>query len=148
MPIRPEYRHFYRGPAWRAIRGCILIRARHCCEQCGKPNHQLVWVYSSKACGQYWTLLKGVGQKWHYCLFGGSTGSFTLFPGQWGGVRRIRVQLHVAHLNHTPGDDRPENLKALCQWCHLNLDKLEHKRTRSIRKDARRPVLAATEATC
>lgn len=54
--------------------------------------------------------------------------------------RRVRIILTVAHLNHRPGDDRDENLKALCQWCHLNYDKLHHKETRSMRKDARTPI--------
>jgi 5-methylcytosine-specific restriction endonuclease McrA len=55
--------------------------------------------------------------------------------------RTVSIVLTVAHLNHTPGDDREENLMALCQWCHLNYDRLHHKETRSDRKDARRPLL-------
>jgi hypothetical protein len=32
------------------------------------------------------------------------------------------VVLTIAHLNHIPEDVRPENLKALCQRCHLTYD--------------------------
>lgn len=38
-----------------------------------------------------------------------------------------KVILTVAHLNHKPEDCRDENLKALCQKCHLNYDKDFHK---------------------
>lgn len=38
----------------------------------------------------------------------------------------IKVVLTVAHLNHQAGDDRPENLLALCQRCHLRLDRHQH----------------------
>ena len=34
-----------------------------------------------------------------------------------------KVILTVAHLNHIISDNRPENLKALCQRCHLNHDR-------------------------
>jgi 5-methylcytosine-specific restriction endonuclease McrA len=37
-----------------------------------------------------------------------------------------KVILTVAHLNHTPMDCRDENLKALCQRCHLNYDREHH----------------------
>lgn len=40
-----------------------------------------------------------------------------------------RVILTVAHLNHTPSDCRPENLKAMCQRCHLRYDVDHHKAT-------------------
>lgn len=36
------------------------------------------------------------------------------------------VVLTVAHLNHTPEDCREDNLRAMCQRCHLNYDKDEH----------------------
>lgn len=38
--------------------------------------------------------------------------------------------LTVAHLNHTPEDCRPENLKALCAGCHLKYDAQHHAETR------------------
>jgi 5-methylcytosine-specific restriction endonuclease McrA len=44
-------------------------------------------------------------------------------PAQWA---RGKVMLTVAHLNHTPEDCRPENLKAMCQRCHLRYDRDLH----------------------
>lgn len=38
MPIRPDLRHFYRGPAWQEVRARIRERAGDKCEHCGKPN--------------------------------------------------------------------------------------------------------------
>lgn len=38
-----------------------------------------------------------------------------------------KVMLTVAHLNHTPGDNRDENLKAMCNRCHLRYDINHHK---------------------
>lgn len=40
-----------------------------------------------------------------------------------------RVVLTVAHLNHTPEDCRPENLRAMCQGCHLHYDAGHHRVT-------------------
>ena len=40
-----------------------------------------------------------------------------------------RVVLTVAHLDHTPENCEPENLKAMCQRCHLTYDAKHHKRT-------------------
>jgi len=42
-----------------------------------------------------------------------------------------RVVLTVAHLNHTPEDCRDENLRAMCQGCHLHYDRDHHAETRS-----------------
>ncbi|SHX30065.1 hypothetical protein [Mycobacteroides abscessus] len=41
-----------------------------------------------------------------------------------------RVILTVAHLNHTPEDCRDENLRAMCQGCHLHYDAEHHAQTR------------------
>jgi hypothetical protein len=146
MPIRPELRHFYRGPGYRQTRARIVKRAHNRCEQCGKPNRRRVWVCGTGG-GQYWTLVKGaLVQRWHYCFAGcagkdSACGNFRLDAKGWKQARRIRVVCTMAHLNHTPGDDRDENLKFLCQWCHLNYDRLHHKETRTQRKDAARPLL-------
>ena len=42
-----------------------------------------------------------------------------------------RVILTTAHLNHTPEDCRDENLKAMCQGCHLHYDREHHAQTRA-----------------
>jgi hypothetical protein len=39
------------------------------------------------------------------------------------------VILTTAHLNHIPEDCRPENLKAMCQGCHLHYDRDHHQET-------------------
>lgn len=44
-------------------------------------------------------------------------------PAKWA---KGKVVLTVAHLNHTPEDCRPENLKAMCQRCHLRYDHDHH----------------------
>jgi hypothetical protein len=41
---------------------------------------------------------------------------------------RGKVVLTVAHLNHDPSDCRPENLKAMCQRCHLRYDAEQHRK--------------------
>jgi len=40
-----------------------------------------------------------------------------------------RVVLTTAHLNHTPEDCRDENLRAMCQGCHLHYDRAHHAET-------------------
>jgi len=40
-----------------------------------------------------------------------------------------KVILTTAHLDHTPENCEPENLKAMCQGCHLHYDKDHHKQT-------------------
>ncbi len=42
-----------------------------------------------------------------------------------------RVVLTVAHLNDDKMDCSDENLKAMCQRCHLNYDRDEHRRNRA-----------------
>lgn len=127
MPIRPEFRKFYTGPHWRSVRRRILARAKNRCEQCRVPNH----ANTIRSEGM-WRLLDA-GASWHR-----NNGRVTTFEPM--GIRFVRIALTIAHLNHTPGDDRSENLKALCQWCHLNYDRDHHRDTRSIRKDAARPI--------
>lgn len=139
MPIRPDLRTFYRGP-WLQVRLRILARAHHRCEQCGVPNHQRV----ERGPDGLWRSLLSLHGKWHdhhgqlqRCA------PFGLSGGLRSATRQVHIVLTVAHLNHTPGDDRDENLKALCQWCHLHYDQSHHAETRATRKDAARPLLDA-----
>jgi hypothetical protein len=63
---------------------------------------------------------------------------------------KVPVRLTVAHLNRTPGDDRHENLRLLCDACHCRYDHAANqrtaKRTRQRRKDAARPLLKVMHA--
>lgn len=40
-----------------------------------------------------------------------------------------RVVLTTAHLNHTPEDCSDDNLRAMCQGCHLHYDRDHHAAT-------------------
>lgn len=129
MPIRPELRHLYRGPAWAAIRAHILARAGHKCERCRKPNRTTLRVtrggiwYDAEA--STWRNDTGEANGYNY-------------PGI---TRRtvyvIRCILTIAHLDHNPHNNAEENLAALCQHCHLKHDVHFHhanaRRTRAAR---------------
>ena len=41
-------------------------------------------------------------------------------------ARITRVVLGTAHLDHDPGNSRPNNLRGLCQRCHLIHDRPYH----------------------
>ena len=152
MPIRPELRHFY-GRIWRTItRPRILARAGNKCEQCGVPNYKV----AIRAAG-WWTLFEStpvVLKFWYndtaaelvWTPPNGAAGGLHGFPRSI--CRLVVIVLTVAHLNHVSGDDRDENLKALCQWCHLNYDQTHHRETREARKDRSRPLFTElTKAT-
>lgn len=130
MPIKPELRHFY-GRVWRTVtRPRILARAGNKCEQCGVPGAKGPKILRGPA----GTWRSTFGGWWHICTGG-------IVQGIDGPTRHVTVVLTIAHLNHKPGDDRDENLKALCQWCHLDYDKMHHKESRAVRKDRARPII-------
>ncbi|MBI4748635.1 MAG: hypothetical protein HY774_09095 [Acidobacteria bacterium] len=60
-------------------------------------------------------------------------------------VTGSKVVLTTAHVNHTPSDNRDENLRAWCQFHHLRHDARHHagnaRLTRRVKKDKRRPLL-------
>jgi hypothetical protein len=144
MPIRPEWRHYYRGARWRGIRERILARAGNCCEQCGKPNGVTIETITRRAnhlpLAMWW---RGLALPWrtHTGELAAPETIDALRRSSDYRLRTIRVKIGVGHLNHLPGDDRDENLRALCDWCHLHHDAGQHKETRSDRKDASRPLL-------
>lgn len=145
MPIRREFRQFY-GREWRTItRPRILERAKHCCERCQKPNRATVetvkWSQRGSAGKKEYFMMwrYGVGYFWT-TKNGSAAPSFPVLFLEL--ANTIEVVLTVAHLNHTPGDDRDENLAALCQWCHLIHDLEHHQESRATRKDQARPLLA------
>ncbi len=108
MPIKPENRKRY--PAnWKQIRADILERAGHKCEFCGVPN------YSYRIKSGEWTRNPMQAETW--CVVDGE--------------KVTRIVLTVAHLDHTPENCDPDNLRALCQRCHLRYDAEHHKINRA-----------------
>lgn len=63
-------------------------------------------------------------------------------PARWA---KGKIVLTVAHLNHIEADCRDENLKAMCQRCHLRYDVDHHKKnsakTRELKKWKNQGVL-------
>ncbi|HTB10974.1 MAG TPA: hypothetical protein VK752_05360 [Bryobacteraceae bacterium] len=138
MPIPAELRRQFYGPKWRKeVRPRILERAGHKCEKCFAPNYTQVKRY-----GGNWLQIKvKFGEKPERLWW--ADNGWRANPPRKGvdKIRTVTIVLQVIHLNHTPGDDRDENLRAFCQWCHLNYDQVQHKETRTTRKDAERPLL-------
>jgi hypothetical protein len=99
MPIRPENRHRY-PTDWKAISLRIrTVRAAGRCECLGE-------------CGR-----------------GTHTGRCPNVNGGTAYGTGSKVVLTVAHLNHTPEDCRDDNLRAMCQGCHLHYDRDHHRET-------------------
>ena len=54
--------------------------------------------------------------------------------------RKRHVALTTHHINAQPWDNRPENLMALCEGCHLRLDIPLHRRHAHATRDAKRQL--------
>ena len=106
MPIKTENKHRYPSN-WKSIRAAILERADHRCEQCGIPNY--AWRNKST---DTWTEDIGRVNAWVF-----------------DGYKTVRIVLSIAHLDHTPENCDPANLRALCQRCHLAYDADHHQQT-------------------
>jgi hypothetical protein len=93
--------------------GDIKYHAR--CEDCGAPNHKL--IYRPK---------KGMPD-WKLAPEGHEADAMAL-----DGVKFTKVVLTVAHLDHDKENHgvKIDRLKALCQRCHLLLDKNHHAENR------------------
>lgn len=127
MPIREETRHLYPPPdVWRELRSKVLARAEHECEcvgQCGHahdggrcsvPNRAVVywtWTWHDRA-----TQVKRWA--WHHHVSSAHDGA--------GRTAATKVVLTLAHLDQDPTHNDLANLLAMCQRCHLALDRGQH----------------------
>jgi len=105
---------------WPAISAAIRARAGDRCEctgecdgahdggRCGAPNGAT--IVRNPARPAQWREHAGCS----LCLGGDPE------------CRSVRVVLTVAHLDHGTTNHAPENLLALCQRCHLRLDRFQH----------------------
>lgn len=105
MPIRPENRHFYKTPEWKAAKAAVIQRASGKCEHCGVPNGELI--------------IRDRDGDWVEDYEFARTCSFYDIPE---GNKFVRIVLTVAHMDQNPANNALENLKHLCQKCHNTLD--------------------------
>lgn len=122
MPIRPQYRWLY-PIDWRELSTMIRFeRANGRCEHCGRPHGQIVIHLGD---GRWWD---AEGEAWRDGR--GRILRRGLQSASFSEIRSTRVYLATAHLDHDPANNRPRNLKAFCQRCHMLHDHDEHRRQR------------------
>jgi len=124
MPIRPDEMARYPGGSirsreWGAIRERIRARADNRCEVCGVANHA---VGGRDPLGRFFPAIPlnhdGLYVRWPDA----GTGAWCCDGRDVVRLRIIRIVCTVAHLNHRPEDCRDENLRFMCQRCHLRYD--------------------------
>ena len=122
MPIRPEYRWLY-PIDWPQLSAVIRFeRAEGRCEGCGRPHGRIVCHLGD---GRWWDAKRGTWRDGQGRVARSSDADDLLAT-----VTTTRVVLATAHRDHDPTNNRPRNLAALCQRCHLAHDRQEHRRRR------------------
>jgi hypothetical protein len=127
MPIRRQHRWLY-PIDWSQISAFIRFeRAKGRCEHCGRPHGRLVFHLGD---GRWWD---EEGKTWR----NGQGRALSAMPASApspgdAGTLTTKVFLAAAHLDHDPGNNRPRNLKAFCQRCHMLHDRKEHQRRRRL----------------
>ncbi len=135
MPIRRQHRWLY-PIDWPQISASIRFgRAKGHCEQCGRPHGRLVVHLGD---GRWWdedakTWRNGKGR-----VLASLPASAPMPEDK--AARTTKVVLAAAHLDHDPGNNRPRNLKAFCQRCHLPYDREEHSRRRRLTPRTRKAL--------
>ncbi len=118
MPIRKELRWYY-PIDWPQISQWVRFeRARGRCEHCGRPHMHRVRCLPD---GSWYDEGRRVWRN--------GRGSEALWPDlvDRTHTRVTKVVLAAAHLDHDPANNAPDNLKSLCQRCHLIHDRPRHR---------------------
>ena len=119
MPIRRDLRWLYPIDWPQLSRQVRFVRAGGRCERCGRPHGRTVHHLGD---GRWFD---AAAEAWR-----DDRGREVEPPGyaEYKSLRRTRVVLAAAHLDHDPTNSKPRNLKALCQRCHMLHDRPEHRR--------------------
>lgn len=132
MPIRPDQRALY-PKDWKAISKRIREeRAGNKCEQCKAPNGQYVARGMAQHAGTYMLEDGETFDDTTGAHLGASRGS------EYELDRMVRIVLTVAHLDHDPSNNADENLRALCQKCHLRHDQAHHQKNAAATRRSRK----------
>jgi hypothetical protein len=122
MPIRPEYKWFY-PVDWPQLSAMIRFeRAEGRCEGCGRPHGREIHHLGD---GRWWDEDRQIWRNGR-----GRPLPRLAFIVDPISVRKTKVVLATAHLDHDPTNNRSRNLRALCQRCHMIHDRAEHRRRR------------------
>lgn len=105
MPMKIADYH----PDWRNVARQIREQARDRCEFCGVPNGEHV-VRSRTNPDELWWVARGMELE------------HAILDGEW----VTKIVLTTAHLCDDKKCIDPTHLRALCQRCHLNLDRPHH----------------------
>jgi len=127
MPVKAENRARYPSN-WDEIAYAIKERASWRCE--GSPDFPDCRVRHS-AIGY-----RNDQKKWvELCI--GDRQALAHRQHDYGDLfKLIRIVLTVCHLDHTPENCEPDNLKAWCQRCHLHYDRHHHNQTAAATRKA------------
>jgi 5-methylcytosine-specific restriction endonuclease McrA len=113
MPWKKENLHRY--PAnWSEIRARVQQLAGDKCENCGVRNYS--WGY--REIGKFHPISKTKARR--------EVGMGMRPPFYWHGRKIIEIVCTTAHLDHTPENCDPSNLRFWCQKCHLDYDAKHH----------------------
>lgn len=93
---------------WRELSTQVKAAAGWKCEKCG-AKHEAIGYRDERRAFQE--------------LPEGQVGDELAAGARSQGFKLIKIVLTTAHLDQNPGNNEPENLKALCQWCHLAHDR-------------------------
>lgn len=122
------------APNWREIRAMIIARAGERCECTGQCGHK----HSDGRCGvpNRARINRGIDFPWRWMR---EDDRFDLLESDYVSLAEeayqysddaIRVVLTVAHIDHDESNNDPANLLAMCQFCHLSMDREDNARRR------------------
>lgn len=139
MPIRKENKGLY--PAnWKSeIVPMVRARSGNRCEMCGVEHG--AWVARTPSRDKF-VRVKVISATTPMVPFGNAP-VWDAATGKHTGEVAAQIELHnpvriiltVAHLNHDPTDNRPENLR---HWCQLHHNQYDAK-TRAAGRKSRKP---------
>lgn len=151
MPIRPENRARY-PKDWKQVRARIMERAENRCECRGECGHEhedrgttdhLRTKHEPPRCDapNARVIVRDMKARARFVTAEDVADGHILEHDDTYEADGVRVVLTIGHLDHTPENNDPANLRAWCQFCHLNYDKHEHvknaRRTRFTAKACR-----------
>lgn len=138
MPIRESEKARY--PAdWKAISAAVRAEAGNRCEWCSAPNGQTILRGLTSSGAAVW---RGMGWSAYENGLCADTGTDVpdTTPDTVDYPKAVRVVLTVAHLDHQPENCTRDNLKALCQRCHLRHDAKHHAANSAATRAARKAM--------